>query len=289
MAAETSGPPDECSRCGAAVLAGARFCVQCGASTTMSGEGGPAPAPERTDPSEDGQDGARLVECEECGASNAASRALCARCNTPLREEVPGGDALPDPAPAPPTDPARRRGSDTNPVLLSLVLLAGLVVAGVLLALVTSAVTREPTPAVPTGVAVQRARASTALDGHPAANAVDGDPATAWTEAAAGPGEEEWVELVLPREVEVRRVLVWNGDQADEAAFAENGRAARIRVEVAGRQFRVDMLDIRGPQGVDLPAGLVADRVRVVVEQAIEGERYTDLSLSEVVVEAAPD
>ena len=63
--------------------------------------------------------------------------------------------------------------------------------------------------------------------------------------------------------------------------------AAGIRIEVGGRQFRVDLLDIDGPQAVDLPDGVVDDRVRLVVE-AVVGEQ-PELAISEVVVETSAD
>lgn len=278
-----------CMRCGAALLEGSRFCTECGLSvapvTDMA-----SPVEEEAEQALHDDPAARLVECESCGAINAASRALCARCMTPLREEVPGGDALPDDAPAVSGEPRGvRRGVDTSPVVLSLVVLAGLVTAGVLLALVSSQFSSETTPAVPTGMTVRAATASSSLQDHSADLAIDGDPSTAWVEGASGPGTEEWLEVELPEPVEVRRLVIWNGDQSTAEAFAEHGRVASLRIEVEDRQFRVEMLDITGPQGVDLPAGVRTDRVRLVVEAPVDGERFTELAVSELVVEAAPE
>ncbi|WP_108668510.1 NADase-type glycan-binding domain-containing protein [Euzebya rosea] len=280
--------PETCDRCGADLGDAARFCTQCGTPVNGDPVGAPPPAAEVDDDVE----AARLVECEECGAPNAASRPLCAHCGTPLREEIPGGDALPEGWTADQTDPGpppapRGRGLDTSPVLLSLVLLAGLVTAGVLLALVTSQVRRPDGPPVAAGVAPTGATASSVVEGHRALEAIDGDPTTSWHEGADGPGVGEWLEVQLPGRTEVRRVLVWNGDQADDATFAEHGRVAGIRIEVGGRQFRVDFLDIDGPQAVDLPAGVADDRVRLVVE-AVVGDQPA-LAISEVVVETAAD
>ena len=282
MTAET------CDHCGADLGDAARFCTECG--TPVGGR--PIEASESTGVHDGDEPPARLVECEVCGASNAASRPLCAHCCTPLRADVPGGDALPDGWSADPPDPGtapapRGRGLDTSPVLLSLVLLAGLVTAGVLLALVTSQVRRTDGPPVAAGVAPSGATASSVVEGHRALQAIDGDATTAWHEGADGPGTGEWLEVQLPGRTEVRRVLVWNGDQADETSFAAHGRAAGIRIEVGGRQFRVDLLDIDGPQAVDLPDGVVDDRVRLVVE-AVVGEQ-PELAISEVVVETSAD
>lgn len=273
-----------CRSCQADLLPAARFCVNCGTSVGQS----PATTPEEPRSTR----APRLVECDECGAGNAASRPLCARCGAPLRDEIPGGDALPDTAhgdlatpPGAGDTPATR---DVPTVLLTLVILAGLVTAGVLLSLVSFRVNAPEAPAVPTGVNLQAASASTALDGHPASLAIDGDPATAWTEAAQGPGEGEWLEVTMATDVSVQRVLIWDGDQRGDVQFEENGRAAAVRIEVADRQFRVRLQDLKGPQAIDLPEPVTADRVRVVVEEATAGSRYTDLAISEIVVEAAP-
>lgn len=269
-----------CARCGTVPPPGARYCTGCGSPVEGAA---PRPRPAAVVVAVPGVEAQRLVECEVCGAGNAASRPLCARCGSPMRDEVPGGDALPRGTPAAEA-PARESAREGPSILLALVVLAGLVTAGVLLALVTSRVT-TPEATVPTGVGLQAASASSALDGHPASLVIDGDPLTAWTESAEGPGEGEWVEVELLEAVAVRRVLIWNGDQRDPDQFTDNGRAAAVRIEVADRQFRVTLLDITGPQAVDLPEAVTASRVRVVVEEAIPGSRYTDLALSEVVVE----
>ncbi|CAN5648707.1 hypothetical protein BH24ACT15_BH24ACT15_07090 [soil metagenome] len=273
-----------CRHCDAGLLPGARFCVNCGTST--------APVAEAAPPESRSVLKARLVECDDCGAGNAASRPLCARCGAPLRDEIPGGDALPDSAHDHGGLQAATSGSsaarDVPTVLLSLVILAGLVTAGVLLSLLSSRVGASESPTVPTGVSLQAASASTALDGHPASHAIDGDPATSWTEAAQGPGQEEWLEVTMAADVSVQRVLIWDGDQRSDRQFRENGRAKAVRIEVADRQFRVRLQDLKGPQAIDLPEPVVADRVRVVVEDAIAGSRYTDLAISEIVVEASP-
>ncbi|HUG84507.1 MAG TPA: discoidin domain-containing protein [Euzebya sp.] len=273
-----------CQRCGTVPPPGARFCNGCGvrlvplqraAATDRGGSSALDP-------------GIALVECETCGAGNAASRPLCARCGTPLRDEVPGGDALPEHATAPsPPLVTRTAGGEGPSLLLGLVLLAGLITAGVLLALVTSRVTAPTQSPLPTGASVRAASASSSLDGHPPSAAIDGDPATAWTEAAPGVGEGEWVEMLLAEEAAVRRVIIWNGDQRDEVRFNDNGRAAAVRIEVGDRQFRVALLDIAGPQAIDLPVIVTTDRVRIVVEDAIAGASYTDLAISEIVIETS--
>lgn len=268
-----------CASCGTSLPDGARFCTDCGAATS----------PPDTSPPDTGRaeaedlPQARLVECESCGAGNAASRALCARCNAPLRDEVPGGDALPADIdqPGPSAERPSTRGLDGSPVLLSLVILAGLLMAGALLALVTSRVTNRDGEQVPEGVPLQVLESSGALEGAPAELVVDGDPSTAWT-TPADEGVGASLVLGLPEAQEVRRVLLWNGD-GDRGG----GRVASLTIEVDDRQFRVEVLDTDGPQAIDLPEGLVADEVRLEVEEVVPDDA-DGVTISEVVVETNP-
>lgn len=267
-----------CASCGTSLPDGARFCTDCGAATSPPDR---TPAGSARQAEELPQ--ARLVECESCGAGNAASRALCARCNAPLRDEVPGGDALPADidGPGPSADRPATRGLDGSPVLLSLVILAGLLMAGALLALVTSRVTNRDEDQVPEGVPLQVLESSGAVDGAPAELVVDGDPATAWTTPADG-GVGAILVLGLPEAQEVRRVLLWNGDGG-----SGGGRVASLTIEVADRQFRVEVLDTDGPQAIDLPEGLVAGEVRLEVEEVVPDDA-DGVTISEVVVETNP-
>lgn len=221
----------------------------------------------------------RLVECEGCGAPNAASRPLCARCGLPLREEIPGGDALPDRAVE---DEPRVRAKDASPVILGLVLLAGLLTAGVLLAYATALLRDNGNPVE--GVSLRGATASSVVEGHTALAVIDGDPMTSWHEAQEGPGQGAWIEVDLGEELAVRRVLLWNGYQRDEDVFASHGRASAVTLEIGERVFRVDLLDIRGPQAVDLPDDVISDRVRVVVDAVADDSPV--LAISEIAVEA---
>jgi hypothetical protein len=270
-------PPDgACRSCGEALVDGARYCTGCGAPTSPRERAvrgaPPAPSP-------------RLVECDACGAGNAASRLLCARCAAPLRDEVVGGTALPEPVAADRAGAAARR--DVPSLALALVLLAALVTAGVLLSLVTARFRSADGTGVPPGVPLEAASASSALAGHAADRVADGDPRTAWTEAAPGTGEGQWVQVTTGGEVLVGEVVVYAGDQADAATWAAGGRPSLVRVEVGDRQFRVRLRPVLGPQPVSLPDPVRADRVRLVVEEVRGGADREHLAISEVVLVAA--
>ena len=71
------------------------------------------------------------------------------------------------------------------------------------------------------------------------------------------------------------------------AAEDRHARVSALTVVVDDRRFRVDVLDIAGPQAIDLPDGLVADRVRLVVEEVTPGTQ-DGVAIGEVVVETSP-
>jgi hypothetical protein len=277
---EGAGTADRCPECGADLVAAARYCTTCGVLVAADDDPRSTARPPVVP---------TLVECDACGAGNAASRLLCARCQTPLRDEVPGGDALPEDAGLPAITPGRHRESPS--LLFGLVVLAGLLTAGVLLSLVASRLGSTEAAEVPSGIEIRTAEASSAMEGQPARSLIDDDPSTAW---ASGDGEDDpWVELVLAEPSTVRRLLIWTGDQGDAARFTTSGRPLAVRLDIDGpdddgedesRQFLATMRDITGPQAIDLPEPVRASTVRITVERAAGGTR-AGVAMSEVVIE----
>src|SRR5688500_5528004 len=163
-----------------------------------------------------------VVTCGVCGALNAKSRQVCARCRAPLRE---GAVAPPPPSPPVPGDltahdfgPALRaaappgRSPALPRVLVALAALALLVVTGTLLAARRGAAP-EGDPRATASLAelpIALASSSSAAEGEDAGRVIDGDPGTAWTEDAPGPGIGEWLELRLEEPSRLSRLTVWN-------------------------------------------------------------------------------
>jgi hypothetical protein len=180
--------------------------------------------------------------------------------------------------------------------LLVLLGLAALAIVAVLFTLLDArgfgvlATTPAPPrpPGAPASVPVAGVRASSSLPASGVAsygpsNIVDENPETAWNEAASGPGPGEWIELRLAEPATVTRLLVWNGYQKG-AQFVENSRLRTVSLAVGPRTFTVDLLDVEGPQAVDLPEPVRAERVRLTVERVYPGSRYPDAAVSEVEV-----
>lgn len=261
----------QCPRCQAAVSASDRFCTECGKRLDA-------------DAADEGQ--AFLVECTACGAANAASRIRCAACRTALVANVP---VTPIPAYPPAAADSPRSDGEPSTMLLATVLLVGLFAAGALGAAIFSRLLPATTPP-PVGAAatlpVTSARASSEVEGgdglHAAAAAVDGDPTTAW----AGAGVGEWLEVELPADASVHRIVVHNGWQAPDR-FDALSRARRVRIEAGERTFAVALLDLPGPQVVDLPEAVMADRLRLVIESIYGADGSLALAISEVAVQGA--
>lgn len=255
-----------CARCDAVGQSG-NFCTSCGYDLRP-----PEPAvltprhrePEPAPPA--------VVTCGVCGALNAESRRVCARCRAPLRDGVTA------PAPRTPDDlaaydygPAMRAAAarPRSPVLLRVVLgLAAVVILGVTGTLLAARRVAPPTAPSPSAslaeLSVRAVRASSAAEAEAAGRAVDGDPGTAWAEDVAGPGVGEWLELRLDGRARILRLNVWNGDQRG-ARFVARNRVHELRIDVGESRFTVELLDTQGPQVVELPRPVEADRLRLTV------------------------
>ena len=120
-----------------------------------------------------------------------------------------------------------------------------------------------------------------------AANVLDGDRSTSWHEAADDEGLGEWIELRLAEPGEIAKIIIWNGDQA-EGAFHESPRLASVIVDVDDRRFVVDLLDVDGPQAIDLPEPVASDHVRLTIDGIFEGDLTRDTAVSRIEVRGNP-
>jgi hypothetical protein len=73
-----------------------------------------------------------------------------------------------------------------------------------------------------------------------------------------------------------------------DGQFADNARLSSIRIELGDRRFDADLLDIRGPQAVDLPEPVRTDRVRLTIMDVHAGRRYADVAVSGIEVRGPP-
>lgn len=78
---------------------------------------------------------------------------------------------------------------------------------------------------------------------HGASLAFDDRPATSWCEGASGDGLGEWLEVRFVRPVRVVGFTLLGGNYASRTALKDDGRASRIRVEVEGGSFELQLDD----------------------------------------------
>jgi hypothetical protein len=270
-----------CPRCDAEQDAARKFCTRCGYALEEP-QRPPTPAP----PVE-----ARFVSCPACGATNAASRRLCGRCGVDLREGTPPAPRVEEVVEG--EEPVEEDRPGSPWVFAAVVVVAAVAILGVIATILSASglgpfapevAETEPTEIL---VPVSSARASSVLRGaggraHPPEHLLDDDPTTTWRESATGSPVGEWVELQLEGSPTVVRLLVWNGDQS--GAGPPTDRAARVRIDLGDRSFTADLLDVRGPQAIDLPEPVEASAVRLTVVEA-DGD---DVALSGLEVRAAP-
>ncbi|MBS2026585.1 MAG: hypothetical protein JST54_01670 [Deltaproteobacteria bacterium] len=126
--------------------------------------------------------------------------------------------------------------------------------------------------------------------------AADDDPATAWVEGVAGPGEGEALSWYGPALKKARafKVFIRSGYQKSQALFEANARPRKIRLDPlvrtegavgpGGRPVEVELQNVLGWQKVELPVPASVEGVRLTVISAYAGTKYDDLCISDVQV-----
>lgn len=264
--------PTRCPRCEADLEGAPNYCTRCGYALTSSAAVADAPAPV-AEP--------RFVNCPSCRATNAASRRHCARCGTDLTGEPQAAEA-----PLPPTALEDAEDSSSPVVFTLAVAVAAVAIVGVIITILSASGVgpfAQPTESPREDLLeVSAVRSSSAGDPDAPQLLVDGDPSTVWYEDASGEGVGEWVELQLAGSAPVNRLVVWNGAQGPDA---QSARPTRLRIDIGDRTFVANLLDVDGPQAIDLPQTLEASSLRLTIA-AVEGDGAA--AISEVEVRGPP-
>ena len=148
----------------------------------------------------------------------------------------------------------------------------------------------EPVQLEVTGVGASSERPPAGDVTYGADNLVDGDVTTAWShDPAVEAAADVDLALALDGPSWVTALTFANGAQADDLAFAADGRVLRLRLLVDGdAAAELELLDQPGLQRVELPTPVLVETVRLVVLEAVPGDTYDEVSVSEVVVTGHP-
>ncbi len=316
-----------CAECGVDVAPAARFCRACGAAQAIPGTdlpgtevedsavgvsavggsavGGDDPTdlamPVAGAPARESDPGAPfdpttvvpidLVTCPSCGASNAASRPRCGRCDTPLREaepvveveERPVPPALP--LPADPHVPAPRARRRRGPVLVMVGGVAAGTLVGLLLALgviptgsSAPAILFDPLAYPNEPATVQPATAGATSTGVPAGDrtfgpehTADGDTTTAWMATVVDEVPRLQHRFLEP--VWIERIEFAAGDQVDGDTWSASGRPIRVDIDVSPDvRIQATLLDQPGFQELLLPVPVLTDEVNLRFLQVAGGD-----------------
>lgn len=315
----------DCPDCQASVADGVQFCPSCGSVVHPRDNDDTSVLAAVADPDRQeaevastGHAGevaadaaAELRTCGACGADNSAARVLCARCGVDLDtgERPVAAPVVHRPGPpvdvAGEVDPPRREGGNRTAWTVAAIVVVGALV-GILIGLwaaasggggEVAAPTFDPAvyPDEPQAIPVTRVGASserplTGDVGYGAANLVDDDVATAWShDPEAEAAADVDLALALAEPAWVTALTFANGAQADDLAFAADGRVLRMTLLVdGGAVAELQLLDQQGLQRVTLPEPVLVDTIRLAILEAVPGDTYEEVSISEIVVTGHP-
>lgn len=309
-----------CPNCQQPVAHGARFCPACGEGLATDPDGtsvmdaveadattttAATVATTRQPATATGE----LRTCSSCGADNSAARVLCARCGVdldtgtrPVATPVVHHPGNPEDVAGDVTPP---RSRNRTPLVVAVIIVVGALV-GVLLGLWLARSGQTPDAAGPvfddavyngepqtlavTGVGASSERPPSGEATYSAENLVDDDVTTAWShDPAVEAAEDVDLAFALADPAWVTALTFANGAQSDDLAFTADGRLLRLRLLVDGAAAaELQLLDQQGLQRVTLPEPVLVDTIRLVVLEAMPGDTYDEVSLSEVVVTGHP-
>jgi len=150
--------------------------------------------------------------------------------------------------------------------------------------------TIPPGPAV--GIKITGAKASSQLKADRAPKYLfDGSPATTWS-SAAGKFQGAWVEVTFAPAA-ITRIQIWGGWQKSDPLYLGSHRPQNVTVSFdGGDPVPLELLDVRKPQGVDIPPelGIVrATRLRITIadvypaqKTATKGTPTKEAAISEI-------
>ncbi len=118
---------------------------------------------------------------------------------------------------------------------------------------------------------------------HSADLAVDGNPASCWSEGVSGLGIGENIVIHFNGTYKVSGMDIWIGHQKSQSLFYQNARPGSICVEGADGTSEVYALrDTFGAQRVDFKTPINTNFIKIIVDQSVPGNKYQDTCIAEV-------
>lgn len=117
--------------------------------------------------------------------------------------------------------------------------------------------------------------------------ACDGLLNTAWSEGNTNnSGKGEWIELVFHNEVKADRIYLANGFQKNKRLFYENCRIKSLTLNFDDNieNITIPVKDIMGFQSIQFGKSFSFRKIRLVINDIIQGGKYNDLTISEIVL-----
>ena len=140
-------------------------------------------------------------------------------------------------------------------------------------------------PCQPRSQSASRTLTVSARESYPVSNAFDGDNDTAWAVREAIPGQD-WIEMSLGEPTHVSRLWLTTGFEKIHRRtgdlFPLNAHLRRFTIETDDGRRTVEVGSEQ--RSAELRLNSTTTRIRLIIEDVWPGERWQDLSISEIQV-----
>jgi hypothetical protein len=111
--------------------------------------------------------------------------------------------------------------------------------------------------------------------------AIDGDPATAWNEAAKGPGLGEWIEIAFDTPITADAIHLMPGYYATQW-YQKNNRIKSLEIALDGKTIQAELTDGMDEKTIKLEKETTFSRIRLMIKDIYKGTAYDDTCLAEI-------
>lgn len=120
-----------------------------------------------------------------------------------------------------------------------------------------------------------------------AAMLVDGNVVTSWQEGASGDGINEFVNLKLDREYEVKYITLNLGNWRDQQRYNENNVPKTLTIWLDEKSFKIDFPHEQTQFCLEFSEQCPASEIYVRIDDVYEGSLWDDTCISEITIYGA--